>query len=72
MFLHRETEATSLASGGVRWLKFSNNRGRGRSRDQAIWIFFFFAFLKFNLLYHLSFLEDVFNNGFWRMCIKDK
>ena len=58
-----------MASGGNRWLQFSNNRGRGRSRDQLI-VIFFLSFIKFRLPYHLSFLVDVFNNGVRKMCIK--
>ena len=44
-------------------------RGHNRSCGQVIWISFFKFFLKFTLLYHLSFLVDVFNNSFWKMCI---
>ena len=51
-------------------MKFMNRRGRGRSRDEVIWIFFFQVFVKVSLLYHLFFKEDVFNNGFWKICIK--
>ena len=46
-----------------------NRRGRGRSRDEVIWIFFQ-VFVKVSLLYHLFFKEDVFNNSFWKICIK--
>ena len=46
-----------------------NRRGRGRSRDEVIWIFFQ-AFVKVSLLYHLFFKGDVFNNSFWKICIK--
>ena len=31
---------------------------------------FFSSFFKVSLLYHLLFLEDVFNNSFWKICIK--
>ena len=44
-------------------------RGRNRSCGQVICISFFNFFLKFTLLYHLSFLVDVFNNSFWKMFI---
>ena len=30
--------------------------------------FFFQGFFKFSLLYHLSNLLDVFNNGIWKIC----
>ena len=43
--------------------------GRSRSRGTNL-DFLFHVFLKFTLLYHLSFLVDVFNNSFWEMCIK--
>ena len=58
-----------MASGGNRWLQFSNNGGRGRSRDKIISIYFS-SFLKFSLLYHLSTLVDVFNYSFWKLYIK--
>ena len=48
----------------------SNRRGRGRSRDLVIWISFFKFFFKVSLPYHLLFLEDVFNNDCWKICIK--
>ena len=32
--------------------------------------FFFQVFVKVSLLYHLFFKEDVFNNSFWKICIK--
>ena len=32
--------------------------------------FFFNFFFNFSLLYHLSFLVDVFNGSFWKMYIK--
>ena len=55
-----------MASGGNRWLQFSNNGGRGRSRNKIF--FFFLNFLKkFSLLYHTSFLVDVFNHRFWKL-----
>ena len=44
--------------------------GRSRSRGQVICISFFNFFKNFFLLYYLSFLVDVFNNSFWKMCIK--
>ena len=50
-------------------MQFFNRRGRGRSRDEVIWIFFSSCF-KVSLLYHLLFKEDVFNNSFWKICIK--
>ena len=35
------------------------------------WISFFKCFFfQVSLLYHLLFLEDVFNNGFWKICLK--
>ena len=40
-----------------------------RGKEKDIWISFFFFFSKFSLLYHLSFLVDVFNNDFCKMCI---
>ena len=43
--------------------------GRSRSCGQVIWISFFIFFFKFTLLYHLSFLVDVFNNSFWKICV---
>ena len=60
MFWYRRTEAKRLASGRHRWLQFSNNMGRSSSRAQVIWISTI-RFFKFSLLFHLSFLVDVFN-----------
>ena len=34
------------------------------------WIFFFKFFFQVSISYHLLFLEDVFNNGFWKICLK--
>ena len=31
---------------------------------------FFSSFFKVSLFYHLLFKEDVFNNSFWKICIK--
>ena len=36
----------------------------------ALALGFFSSFFKVSLLYHLLFLEDVFNNSFWKICIK--
>ena len=58
--LIQRTEPKRLASGRHRWLQFSNNMGRSSSRAQVIWISTI-RFFKFSLLFHLSFLVDVFN-----------
>ena len=50
-------------------MQFFNRRGRGRSREEVIW-FFSLSIFKVSLLYHLLFKEDVFNNSFWKICIK--
>ena len=41
----------------------------GYEAKRRIFGFPFFFFFKFSLLYHLSFLVDVFNNDFCKMCI---
>ena len=65
-FWLRETGAARWASDGYRWLQLSNRRGRSR----ITWpgnLDFSFQVFKVSLPYHL--VEDVFNNGFWKLCI---
>ena len=68
-FWFRETGATHSASGGHRWLKLPTRRGRGQSRDLVL-DFPSVFFQQVSLPYYLLFLEDVFNNGFWKICLK--
>ena len=70
-FWLRDTGATHSVSGGHRWLQLSNGRGAW----SITWLgtgfpFSSVFFFQVSLLYHLLFLEDVFNNGFWKICLK--